>query len=148
MTEPRFPYEQSEWHCGESERWLQALERYGPENVRAVLYGLYKDTSSRADVAIGTTQVTKGFAQEWLAWHDRQKSNQDTKFRTDQIYWTRRGALSATAAAIAASVAAAAAAMGGASISGAGSKQPRHVTTAEGGQWHAAQVARVRSRLS
>jgi hypothetical protein len=114
MTERRFPYEQSEWNPegADGARWLDALERYRSENVRAVLYGPYRDTGSRSDITIGTVQMTKGFAQEWLAWQDRQKSEQDTKFRTDQIYWTRRGALAATAAAVAASVAALAAAIG------------------------------------
>jgi hypothetical protein len=101
MNKQRFPYEQTEWHCGESERWLKTLERYDAENVRSVLYGPYRDTGSRSDITIGTTQMVKGFAQEWLAWHDREKSNQETTFRKRQIFWARWTAISATVTAIA-----------------------------------------------
>jgi hypothetical protein len=102
MPLSRFPYEQSEWHSGaDSARWLDALERYGSENVRSVLYGPYRDTGSRADLVIGTVQMTKGFAQEWLAWHDRQNFEKDAAFRSTQIYWTRWAALAATVVAAA-----------------------------------------------
>src|SRR5262249_37451064 len=105
MTIQRFPYEQSEWHCGgESERWLKALERYGPEEVRAILAGPYRDVGSRASIGVGAViDIPKGFAQEWLGWHDQKKSDRETIFRMSQIYWT---------AAIAATVAATAAAIG------------------------------------
>src|SRR5262245_45204777 len=75
MAEDRFPYEQSEWHSAESERWLEALERQGPENVRATLSGAYRDVGSRASISVGSVpSMTKGFAQEWLAWHDRRET--------------------------------------------------------------------------
>jgi hypothetical protein len=81
VTAHPFPYEQSEWHCGESERWLKALERYGPENVRAILAGPYSSVGSRAVIGIGTVMdIPKGFAQEWLAWHDQQKSEREMRF--------------------------------------------------------------------
>jgi hypothetical protein len=32
------------------------------------------DAGSGGSVAIGTMQMTIGFAQEWLPWHDRQKA--------------------------------------------------------------------------
>jgi hypothetical protein len=102
MTEKRFPYGQSEWHCGESERWNAVLERYGPENVRAILAGPYSAVGSRASIGVGTViDIPKGFAQEWLAWHDRQRSQREAAFRTSQIYWTRWAAIAATVVAIA-----------------------------------------------
>jgi hypothetical protein len=48
--------------------------------------------------------MTKGFAQEWLAWHDAQKAQRESTFRADQIYWTRWAALAATGAALAAAI--------------------------------------------
>src|SRR6266481_4902777 len=105
MTAQRFPYEKTEWHCGESERWLQALERYGPENVRAILAGPYSSVGSRASIGVGSViDIPKGFAQEWLAWHDRAKSARETDLRTSQIFWTRWAALAATLAGVATAV--------------------------------------------
>jgi hypothetical protein len=105
LTLQRFPYENSEWHCGESERWLQALERYGPEIVRAILAGPYGNVGSRASIGVGTViDIPKGFAQEWLAWHDQQKSARETSFRTSQIFWTRWAALAATLAGVATAI--------------------------------------------
>jgi hypothetical protein len=102
MALSRFPYEQSEWRSPEAERWLKALKLMGPENVRAILTGAYRDTGSRAAVGIGSAlDVTKGFAQEWLAWHDRQNLERDTAFRSTQIFWTRWAALAATVVAAA-----------------------------------------------
>jgi hypothetical protein len=75
----RFPYEQSTWSGGDPERsrrWYEALERSGPENVRARL--AQTDAGSAGSIAIGTEQsLTIGFAQEWLAWHDRQKAERE-----------------------------------------------------------------------
>src|ERR1700731_1287684 len=102
MPEQRFPYEQSEWRSPEAERWLKALELMGPENVRTILTGAYRDTGSRAAVGIGSVlDVTKGFAQEWLAWHDHQKAAREAAFRHSQIFWTRWAALAASVAAAA-----------------------------------------------
>jgi hypothetical protein len=102
MSKKRFPYEQSEWHCGESERWLEALERYGTENIRAILNGAYSSVGAAACISVGTVlDMTKGFAQEWLAWHDREKAKADSAFRVTQIYWTRWAALAATVVAVA-----------------------------------------------
>jgi hypothetical protein len=101
----RFPYEKSEWHSAESERWLEALERYGTENVRSVLTGAYGGVGSRAAISIGTVMdIPKGFAQEWLAWHDHQKAEREAAFRIAQVFWTRWAALAASLAALAAAI--------------------------------------------
>jgi tRNA A37 N6-isopentenylltransferase MiaA len=71
----RFPYEECQWHQNEPERqkrWYEVLERTGPENVRARL--AQTNAGSPGAISIGTEQsLTIGFAQEWLAWHDRKK---------------------------------------------------------------------------
>jgi hypothetical protein len=98
MPEKRFPYEKSQWRNRDNEEaWLKELETLGPENVRMVL--LARSTiASSADISIGRLAMTKGFAQEWLGWRDRQKADQEAKFHTKQIYWTRWAAWAATAA--------------------------------------------------
>jgi hypothetical protein len=102
----RFPYEQSTtWSqdLGQRRRWHEALERTGPENVRARL--AQTNAGSGGSVAIGTeNSLTIGFAQEWLAWHDRQKTEREVEFRRGQIFWTRWAALAASVAALAAAV--------------------------------------------
>jgi hypothetical protein len=73
------------------------LEQTGPENVRARL--AQTDAGSGGSISIGTeNSLTIGFAQEWLAWHDRQKSAREMRFRGSQIFWTRWAALAATVA--------------------------------------------------
>ena len=53
----------SPWTSSHSERWIAALERTGPENVRARL--AQTNAGSNAGIAIGTEQtITIGFAQE------------------------------------------------------------------------------------
>ncbi|SRR5712692_2112617 len=106
MADTRFPYEQSTWAHNDSERqrrWYEALERTGPANVRARL--AQTDAGSAGSISIGTeNSITIGFAQEWLAWHDRQGSEREIAFRTNQVFWTRWAALAATLAASAAAV--------------------------------------------
>jgi len=105
MTEKRFPYEQCQWsaNVAEKRRWYEALERTGVENVRASL--AQTDAGSRGSVSIGIeNNLTKGFAQEWLAWHDRQKSEREAEFRGSQIFWTRWAALAASVAALAGAI--------------------------------------------
>jgi hypothetical protein len=54
---------------------------------------------------VGTViDIPKGFAQEWLAWHDKQKSERETDFRESQIYWTRCAAIAATVVATAGAI--------------------------------------------
>jgi hypothetical protein len=105
VAEERFPYEQSSWSNDKEQRrrWYEVLERTGPANVRARL--AQTNTGSRSAVFIGEeVSMTKGFAEEWLAWHDRRKAEREDGFRRDQIFWTRWAALAATLAAIAAAV--------------------------------------------
>jgi hypothetical protein len=101
----RFPFERCEWRAGDAamnRRWYEALERLAPENVRAVL--AISEAGSRSVIHIGAEAMTKGFAQEWLAWHDAQKAQREDTFRTNQIYWTRWAALAATVAALATAI--------------------------------------------
>jgi hypothetical protein len=105
MTEARFPYEDSPWggSGAQAERWYNTLERTGVENVRARLS--QTDAGSPGSISIGTEHsVTIGFAQEWLAWHDRQKAEREASFRSAQIFWTRWAALAASLAALAAAI--------------------------------------------
>jgi hypothetical protein len=104
MAEERFPYEQSQWvpkSPDEQRRWFEALEKIGPENVRSRLAQV--PAGSGAVISIGTEiGMTVGFAQEWLAWHDRRKAERETHFRQAQIHWTRWAAMAASIAAAAA----------------------------------------------
>jgi hypothetical protein len=41
-------------------------------------------------IPIGTERnMTKGFADDWLGWHDEQKAVRDTALRGKQLFWTR-----------------------------------------------------------
>jgi hypothetical protein len=74
MQTERFPYDTSRWAGNQPEqakRWYDELEMIGPQNVRARL--AQTDAGSAGSVVIGTTDMTIGFAQEWLAWHDRKQ---------------------------------------------------------------------------
>src|SRR6266446_5375415 len=106
MTEQRFPYEQCQWGGNNNEtkrRWYEALERTATENVRARLAQTV--AGSAGSISIGTeTSLTIGFAQEWLAWHDREKAKRETRFRRTQIFWTAWAALAATVAGLAAAI--------------------------------------------
>jgi hypothetical protein len=99
MPEQRFPYEKNSWHGGDAaaaRRWYEVLERTGVENVRAVL--ARNTAGSRASIAIGAeSNMTKGFAEEWLYWHDQQKAKRETVYRTRQLKWMRWAALAAIA---------------------------------------------------
>lgn len=99
MAKQQFPHEKSIWGQGdELRRWYEALERTGPENVRPRI----ANKSSHDSVAISTEiNMTVGFAQEWLAWHDRQKAKREAEFRSTQIFWTRWAAIAASVAALA-----------------------------------------------
>jgi hypothetical protein len=101
MIERRFAFERSTWERNPEtkRRWFEALESMGPENVRVIV--AFDVHGSGAAIGIGTEIVTKGFAQEWLAWHDRQKLQREADFRESQIHWTRWAAIAATAAAAA-----------------------------------------------
>ena len=82
---------------------VEVLDEVGPENVRAVL--AQNAAGSGAAIPIGAKpNMTKGFAQAWLAWHDSEKAKRESAFRTAQVFWTRWAALAASLAAIAAAV--------------------------------------------
>jgi hypothetical protein len=107
MGDARFPYETSEWASADAVQnraWYQALERMAPENVRATLAASGHEVGSRAVIHIGAQAMTKGFAQEWLAWHDAEKAQRENTFRASQVYWTRWAALAATVAALATAI--------------------------------------------
>jgi hypothetical protein len=85
VAEKRFPYEQSSWSddAEQKRRWYEALERMGPAHARARLAEI--KAGSRA-VSIGMeVGITKGFVEEWLAWHDRQERERERSFRR---FWT------------------------------------------------------------
>ncbi len=102
---PKYPLEKAVF--GPSDRsladsWLHSLEMIGPENVRARL-AQSAGLGPGAAIPIGmTTHMSIGFAEQWLAWHDRQKSERENAFKAKQIFWTRFAALSAATAATAA----------------------------------------------
>jgi hypothetical protein len=106
MKEERFPYEGCRWSNNEPDtqrRWYETLELTGVENVRARL--AQTDAGSPGAISIGTEHsLTIGFAQEWIAWHDREKAARETRFRATQIFWTRWAALAASLAAMAAAL--------------------------------------------
>ena len=106
MVEDRFPYEQSAFCPGDLEtarRWNEVLESTGTESVRARL--VQSTFGSRASMAIGTeTNMTKGFVEQWLGWHDQNRSKRELSFRRNQIFWTRWAALAASVAAAAGAI--------------------------------------------
>jgi hypothetical protein len=105
MADDKFPYHDCTWHQNDeiSERWLVALEKTGPENVRMRL--AQTDAGSRGNIPIGREMtMTIGFAQEWLAWRDRLKSERDIARHERQIWWTRTAALAAGVAAVSAAI--------------------------------------------
>jgi hypothetical protein len=85
-----------------AESWVHSLELTGTENVRARL-ARNAQFGPGAAIPIGMVQnMSIGFAEHWLAWHDQQKAESETKFRTRQIFWTRFAAIAAATAASAA----------------------------------------------
>ena len=105
MTEPRFDYESNKWASGQADvgrRWYDELENTGVENVRAIL--ARTNAGSPGAILIGSEMIVIGFAQHWLAWHDRQRAEREASFRQWQIFWSRWTALAATAAALVAAI--------------------------------------------
>src|SRR5215207_6474034 len=58
----------------EHTRWRNELEIFGPEVVRMQL--AQSPSGSRAAIAIGATEMDKGFAQEWLGDQLREANRQ------------------------------------------------------------------------
>src|SRR6266849_4306333 len=74
LSSDQFPFEKSRWagNPDTAKSWLEILERTGHENVRVRL--AQHDTGSASAISIGGEGITRGFAEEWIAWHDRRKS--------------------------------------------------------------------------
>jgi hypothetical protein len=105
MSEQRFPYEQSSWSNDvlEKRRWYEALERMSPADVRSFLAG--SKAGSHGSVPIGSERnITRGFVEEWLAWHDRQETKGENTFRSTTIFTSRWAVIAATVIAAAAVV--------------------------------------------
>jgi hypothetical protein len=69
MSQARFKWRSSRWApdtADQAERWIEALESTGVENVTQTLARTYP-AGSQAAVWIGGAQMTKGFAEHWLA---------------------------------------------------------------------------------
>lgn len=104
MKIDRFPYEASRWTRNQPDKakqWFEELEALGPQNVRARLAQF--DAGSGGAITTGSAQyLTIGFAQEWLAWHDRKREDVEAQRHDQNVFWTRFAALAATVAAAAA----------------------------------------------
>ena len=87
-----------------AESWVHSLELTGPENVRARL-AQSAGLGPGAAIPIGMVHhMSVGFAEQWLAWHDEQKSEREVQFRGRQIFWTRTAAIAACCAAAAGTI--------------------------------------------
>jgi hypothetical protein len=105
MSKKRFPYETSRWLAEQPDRgknWYDDLEAIGPQNVRARL--AQTNSGSRGEISIGASGMTIGFAQEWLAWHDAERTADEKARHERQIFWTRLAAISATVAGASAAI--------------------------------------------
>lgn len=105
MTADRFAYEASRWSAGQpdqAKRWFDELEMTGPRNVRARL--AQTDAGSGGSIAVGAAQMTIGFAQEWLAWHDRRREAVEEARHRRTVFWTRWAAVAATVAGASAAI--------------------------------------------
>jgi hypothetical protein len=103
-SEPKYPLDKAIFRPDDkamAESWVHSLEMTGPENVRARL-AQNAGFGPGAAIPIGMVQnMSIGFAEHWLAWHDRQKSERESTFRARQIFWTRFAAIAAAFAATA-----------------------------------------------
>jgi hypothetical protein len=60
------------------------------------------DYGSGGAIAIGTEPaMTRGFAEQWLAWQDSAKAKREHTFRRNQIFWTRWASFAGSVAAAA-----------------------------------------------
>jgi hypothetical protein len=101
----KFPFHACTWHQNDatSEQWIDALEKTGAANVRAML--AINDKSSRGAISVGAVPVmTIGFAQEWLNWKDNRKAEADIERHERQIWWTRTAAIAACVAGTSAAI--------------------------------------------
>lgn len=101
----RFPWEQSRWKGNDGEKWVDELELIGPKNVRALIAVQHPEAGPASSLKIGpAVGITKGFIQEWLAWHDKREAAKEDGFKQRQIFWTRWAAWAASIAAIATAI--------------------------------------------
>ena len=80
MKTDQFPHEASQWaptEPGLAQRWNDELEKLSVQTVRARL--AQTDAGSAGAAFIGSVQMTVGFAEEWLAWHDRKRQAAESK---------------------------------------------------------------------
>jgi hypothetical protein len=101
MTKDRFPYEaDSPWaqDVDTKRKWSQSLEDTGITIVRATL--TIDRHGSGASIPIGGVFMTRGYAEQWLAWYDRKQSASDKAFRSSQIFWPKWAAIVLTISAI------------------------------------------------
>ena len=87
MGEERFPFDTpSPWEqdIDKKLKWCEALESTGPENVRLILGQI--PTGARSSISVGEVSMAKGYAEQWLAWHDRRKADRESAFRSKQIF--------------------------------------------------------------
>jgi hypothetical protein len=83
----RYPFERhSEWYddFDTKRRFTDVLETLGVDEVRSRLQE--HNGGERSAITIGGCMMTKGYAQDWLAWHDRKreeaKEQGEAKHRT------------------------------------------------------------------
>lgn len=84
----RFPYETSRWTPGQADqakRWSDELEAQSPQNVRNRL--AQTGAGPAGAVMIGTTEMTVGFAEDWLAWHDRRQAAEAKRPKKHWLDW-------------------------------------------------------------
>jgi hypothetical protein len=72
----------------QAEHWIEALESTGIENVAQTL-AHKSPAGSRAAVWVGGAQMTKGFAEHWLA----DQTKREARSRAWQPFWTAARAL-------------------------------------------------------
>lgn len=80
--------------------WVGALESLGPDGVRDHLRSYPGNPPST--VRFADQDVTRGFAQAWLAWHDRMRNEATQRLQADMLAASKSSARAAKAAAIAA----------------------------------------------
>ena len=95
----RFDWTKS--HCSpedelHAQSWTHVLGNTGVENVRTTL-AKTRPAGSQTGVLIGGAVITKGFAEHWLAWHDR-KAKRAGRFH----FWIAVGGAAVVVATIAA----------------------------------------------
>src|SRR3954447_8663426 len=85
MGKKSFPITNCNWSGStpeQTERWRAACERASPDVVRSQA----AHVPARAAISIDSeTNVTAGFAHEWLRWMDEQKSRREYLYKRVRI---------------------------------------------------------------